>query len=258
MTPATLLPLPARSALPALLLPLLLVPAPAASDSFVLVHGAFAGEWAWDAVVPLLRAEGHDAIAVPLKGQGARLGENGPDVSPQDHVQDIVEAIEAAAPPVILVAHSYGGRPATGAWDRARDRLAHLVWVEAPAPLTDAGLPADGESLSFVVTMYPDAASAGLLSPPPVRAGAYPHPLTPMSIKALYGPVPVEGGPPPPTPGTFVVAEESSLPVLRRLGEVMAERRGWTLRSVPGGHDVPFDAPEALAALLLEIARATD
>jgi pimeloyl-ACP methyl ester carboxylesterase len=241
----------------AVLLPLLL-PGPAFADSFVLVHGAFAGEWAWDAVVPLLEAEGHDAVAVSLKGQGARAGENDPSISPEDHVQDIVEAIEAATPPVILVAHSYGGRPATGAWDRARDRLAHLVWVEAPAPLTDTGIPADGESLAFVVTMYPDAASAGLLSPPPVRTGTYPQPLTPMSIKALYGPVPIEGGPLPPIPGTFVAAEDSSLPVLRRLGEEMEERRNWTLRSVPGGHDVPFDAPEALAAVLLEIAQATE
>jgi carboxypeptidase C (cathepsin A) len=38
----------------------------------------------------------------------------------------------------------------------------------------------------------------------------------------------------------------------------MEERRNWTLRFVPGGHDVPFDAPEDLAAILLEIAQATE
>lgn len=118
--------------LPALLLALL--PSPALAVSFVLVPGAFGGAWAWDAVVPLLESADHEATAVELKGQGARLSENGPEVSPEDHVQDILAALQSAAPPVILVAHSYGGRPATGAWHRARNRVAHAVWVEAPPP----------------------------------------------------------------------------------------------------------------------------
>ena len=46
---------------------LALLPAPALADSFVLVPGAFGGAWTWDAVVPLLRAEGHSVTAVELK-----------------------------------------------------------------------------------------------------------------------------------------------------------------------------------------------
>lgn len=238
------------------LLAALLLSGPASADSFVLVHGAFGGEWAWDAVAPLLEARGHAVTAVSLKGQGARAEEAGPEVSVEDHVADIVAAIEAAAPPVILVAHSYGGRPATGAWDRARDRVAHMVYVEAPAPLADSGLPADDESLAFIVMMYPDVADAGMLPPPPTRTGAYDHPLTPMSLRALYGPVPLSA-PLPDTPATFVAAEGSSLPGLLRLGEALRDRRGWALETVPGGHDVPLEAPEALAAILLRIAEAT-
>ena len=103
---------------------LALAAAPACADSFVLVHGAWQGEWAWDAVTPLLEAEGHAVTAVALKGLGSRAGEASPEIGPEDHIADILAAIEAAAPPVILVAFSYGGRPATGAWDRARDRIA--------------------------------------------------------------------------------------------------------------------------------------
>ncbi len=241
---------------PAALL-LALLPAPALADSFVLVHGAFAGEWAWDAVAPLLRAEGHAVAAVSLKGQGARAGENAPDISVEDHIQDVSAAIEAAPPPVILVAHSYGGRPATGAWDQERDRVAHVVYVEAPAPLTDRGLPADSRSLAFVVTMYPDAADAGLLSPPPVRTGTYDHPLTPMSLKALYGAVPLSA-PLPDTPGTFVTGDASSLPGFRDLARLLHDRRGWEDVTLPGGHDLPMEAPEALAQVLLRVAEATD
>ena len=238
-------------------LALCLLATPAGADSFVLVHGAFGGEWAWDAVAPLLRAQGHEVTAVSLKGQGSRAAENGPEVSVEDHIQDVSAAIEAAPPPVILVAHSYGGRPATGAWDQERDRVAHVVFVEAPAPLTDRGLPADSRSLAFVVTMYPDAADAGLLSPPPVRAGTYDHPLTPMSLKALYGAVPLSA-PLPPTPGTFVYGAGSDLAGFRELGEALRDRKGWDLREVPGGHDVPLEQPEALAEILLEVAERTD
>jgi hypothetical protein len=42
------------------------------------------------------------------------------------------------------------------------------------------------------------------------------------------------------------------------LGEALRDRRGWTLESIPGGHDVPTENPEALAALLLRIADGTD
>ena len=236
---------------------LALLPAPALADSFVVVPGAFGGAWAWDAVVPLLEAQGHAVTTVELKGQGARLAENGPEVSVEDHIQDIAAAIEAAGPPVILVAHSYGGRPATGAWDRTRDRVAQVVWVEAPVPLRDTGLPPDSRSLAFVVTTYPEAADSGMLSPPPTRAGAYDHDLTPMSLKALYGPVPLSA-PLPPIPGTFVVATDSAIPGFRRLGEVLRDDRGWDLHEVPGGHDIPLEQPEALAAILLEVADRTE
>lgn len=235
-----------------------LAAAPACADSFVLVHGAWQGEWAWDAVTPLLEAEGHAVTAVALKGLGSRAGEASPEIGPEDHIADILAAIEAAAPPVILVAFSYGGRPATGAWDRARDRIAHAVWVEAPAPLSDGGLRADDRSLAFVVMMYPDIADTGMMPPPPTAREEPGRPLTPMPLKALYGAIPIAAPLPGETPATYVFAEDSSLPALRQLGEALAERRGWTLRSVPGGHDVPTGAPEALAAILLEVAAATD
>jgi pimeloyl-ACP methyl ester carboxylesterase len=224
-----------------LLLALLLLAAPARADTFVLVHGAFAGPWAWEEVAPLLEAAGHEAVAVTLS-----TGD--PETTVEDHAAAIVAAVEAAAPPVTLVAHSYGTRPATLAWGRARDRVARVVFVEGVAPQTDdlLALPGDDRSLATVVTLYPDAASAGLLSPPP---GADPR-AAPMALRALYAPVTV-AAPLPDVPRAFVVAEASSLPALHHLGESLRDRRGWDLRTVPGGHDVPREAPEALAAILL-------
>ena len=44
---------------------------PANGATFVLIHGAWQGAWAWQRVVPLLEAEGHRAVAVDLPGNGA-------------------------------------------------------------------------------------------------------------------------------------------------------------------------------------------
>src|SRR2546421_250033 len=38
--------------------------------TFILIHGARQGAWAWGTIVPRLKALGHDAIAVDLPGNG--------------------------------------------------------------------------------------------------------------------------------------------------------------------------------------------
>jgi len=41
-----------------------------AGVTFILVHGAWQGAWAWDTIVARLEAAGHPAIAVDLPGDG--------------------------------------------------------------------------------------------------------------------------------------------------------------------------------------------
>lgn len=75
-------------------------------------------------------------INVSLTGHGARRHQSGPHITLGDHADDIVSAIESAdAVNITLVAHSYGGRPATQAAGRIADRLRSIVYVDAHAPL---------------------------------------------------------------------------------------------------------------------------
>ncbi|NUK73881.1 alpha/beta hydrolase [Streptomyces lunaelactis] len=106
---------------------------------FVLVAGAWLGSWAWDEVVPELRAAGHGTHPVTLTGladkQGAPAGQ-------QTHVQDIVDEVERHdLRDVVLVGHSYSGIPVGQAAERIGDRLARVVFV-------DSGVPTDGESFA--------------------------------------------------------------------------------------------------------------
>ena len=57
------------------------------------------------------------------------------DIDLETHIQDILAVLECEdLRDVILVGHSYGGMVATGVADRARDKIRHLVYLDAFAP----------------------------------------------------------------------------------------------------------------------------
>ncbi|MEV6653971.1 alpha/beta hydrolase [Streptomyces sp. NPDC051219] len=105
---------------------------------FVLVAGAWLGSWAWDDVVPELRAAGHGAHALTLSGLAERQSV---PAGQQTHVQDIVGEVERLGlRDVVLVGHSYAGIPVGQAAERIGDRLNRIVFV-------DSGVPTHGESM---------------------------------------------------------------------------------------------------------------
>jgi pimeloyl-ACP methyl ester carboxylesterase len=117
--------------------------------AFVLVPGAWLGAWAWEEVVPGLRAAGHDVHPLTLSGLGEKRAGNSADgsaeeraaahrapVGQQTHVRDIVAEVERLdLRDVILVGHSYAGIPVGQAAGLIGDRLARLVLVDSEVPL---------------------------------------------------------------------------------------------------------------------------
>ena len=101
--------------------------------AFVLVHGAFMGAWGWDAVAAGLRAKGATVTVVELPAHGA-------DTSPptaatmEGYVAKIAAAIDAAGPPVTLVAHSMGGIPVTQAAEQMPGKIDKVVYLAAYFP----------------------------------------------------------------------------------------------------------------------------
>lgn len=104
--------------------------------TYVLVPGMWLDGLSWADVTTRLRAADHTVYPVTLTGLGDRAHLGGPEVDLDTHIADIVRTIEAAdLRDVILVGHSYGGFPVTGAAGRVRDRLRRLVYIESgPAP----------------------------------------------------------------------------------------------------------------------------
>ena len=114
----------------------------------VLVPGFWLGAWAWDEVAEALRADGHDVTALTLPGLESADADRS-SITLSDHVDAIVEAVEAAGPPVVLAVHSGTGASGYAASDRIPEKLAAMVYVDS-GPATGALDPNfEGDELSL-------------------------------------------------------------------------------------------------------------
>src|SRR5450759_1209267 len=95
----------------------------------ILVPGFWLGAWAWDVVAAALRADGHDVTALTLPGLES-VDTDRSSITFADHVDAIVEAVEAAPAPVVLAVHSASGFSGYAASDRVPDRIAAMVYVD--------------------------------------------------------------------------------------------------------------------------------
>jgi pimeloyl-ACP methyl ester carboxylesterase len=122
--------------------------------TYLLVHGASHGGWAWRKVVPLLVAQGHRVLAIDLPGHGddqtpAEM------VTLDDYVQKVVEVAYTQPGPVILVGHSSGGVTIAQAAERlGASKVEKLIFL-------DAFLPNNGESVFSLAAKFLPPSDAG-------------------------------------------------------------------------------------------------
>lgn len=102
---------------------------------FVVAHGAWSAGWAWKKMHPLMAARGHRLVTPTYTGLGERGQLGRPEIDLETHIADILGVLKFEdLRAVNLVGHSYGGVVATAVADRARERIAKLVYVDAFAP----------------------------------------------------------------------------------------------------------------------------
>ncbi|MFF7209705.1 alpha/beta fold hydrolase [Streptomyces sp. NPDC008238] len=228
--------------------------------NFVLIAGARLGSWAWDDVVPYLRAAGHGVHPLTLSGlaekQGAPAGQ-------QTHVQDIVDEVERQdLHDVVLVGHSYSGVPSGQAAGRIGERLAQVVFL-------DSSVPADGEPF---VSAWPDggammrttlAENGGFwpVAPPAHFEG---HGLTDDQIARIVG-----GSTPHPgatlteaavlqtplgdLPATYIKCTLGDPEPSDDVTKLLTSGR-WRLMEMDTGHWPMFSQPRELARILIDTA----
>ena len=212
---------------------------------FVLVHGAFHGAWCWERVTPLLV----DA-----------------QITLTDFADDVVEVLEGGdLADVVLVGHSFGGNAISGAADRVPGRIRHLVYLDGSLPRSGVA-PLDLALPEIAAERRALAAAAGHVSIAPpepssfgvpdgadadwVRGRLTPHPFGSMNT-ALTLLHPLGNG----LPCTYVECTAPSYPGLSWARAIARVQPGWHWRTLATGHDAMVTAPEATAALLMDIAQ---
>ncbi|MBK0394899.1 alpha/beta fold hydrolase [Ramlibacter algicola] len=241
------------------------------TSAVVLVHGAWHGGWCWDKVRPRLEAAGHRVLAPSLTGLGDREHLRHPIPSLDTHVADIVDLVESEdLHGVVLVGHSYGGMVITGAADALRDRVRHLVYL-------DAAVPADGQTFASFVpgitpedvarreaafrSMAPDGAWLPPISPAmvgvsdPEDVAWLQRCLRPHPLRTWLDPLRLPHGGHAGLPKTYVLATNPPTTAMGypRVAEI-ARGGEWTPREIDCGHDMMVVAPERTASLIAEAA----
>lgn len=109
------------------------------SKIFVLVHGAFAGEYAWGKVKPLLESAGNKVVTFDLPAHGDDAT-SAKDATFDSYIEKVGSFINAETKKVILVGHSMGGVVISQAAENLPDKIEKLVYLSAY-------LPKNGQSL---------------------------------------------------------------------------------------------------------------
>ncbi|MGA7802195.1 MAG: alpha/beta fold hydrolase [Gammaproteobacteria bacterium] len=99
-----------------------------ADHPLILIHGAWAGRWVWDTLLPGLHEAGFDPIAVDLPADGSD------DLIPREasldrYLQHLDGVIGSLPGPFSLVAHSGAGVIATQLAERYAERVAAVVYI---------------------------------------------------------------------------------------------------------------------------------
>ncbi len=234
--------------------------------TFVLVAGAFHGAWAWEKVQRLFEADGHTVHAVDLTGQGAKAELATPDTNVSTHIDDVVQVIEGAdLHNVVLVGHSYSGIVVTGAADRVRDRIAHIVYTDATVPtdgmsaadyagptITQAALDAANGDWRvdnfFPISKFGPFADADAQAR--FAAKLVKHPMASLFEKVRLEKQPIERR-------TFVRSTLDPMAIFDAFAAHAKTAPDWEYYEIRTGHNAMLTAPDELAAILLSIEKAT-
>jgi pimeloyl-ACP methyl ester carboxylesterase len=222
--------------------------APAAS-TFVIVHGAWGGGWAFRRVETLLRARGHTVYRPSLTGLGERVHLATPDVSLSTHIDDIVNVLVFEdLHEVTLVGHSYGGMVITGVADRVPERIRSLIYI-------DALVPNDGDSAAGLLGPRTDwlkqMTKGGFIVPPWVKPEQPLPKDVPQPLKTFTEAIVLRNKAGRAVPATYILTMEAGKNVDDFSSQAeRARARGWPVHILQADHNPQWSAPEPLVQML--------
>ena len=229
--------------------------------TIVLAHGAWSAAWAWKKVRPLMAADGHSFFTPTYTGLGERAHLARPENDLETHIADVLGVIQFEdLHDVALIGHSYGGMVATGVADRARDRVARLIYL-------DAFVPTDGKALiDFVPSPERDRLLGSVktgdgwrVTPNPTPPDTSPEDLEwvgkfrmPQSVKCFTQPLRLKAE--LTLPRVFIHCTRfADKKPFAQFAERARTEAGWQCHDLDASHSPNVTAPTALVTLLRQI-----
>ena len=210
---------------------------------------------------PLMQAAGHRLLTPTYTGLGEREHLASPLVDLETHIQDILNIIRYEdLRDIVLLGHSYGGMVATGVADRARDRVAQLIYL-------DAFVPRDGQSLLDLNEparpRMQEAARSGdgwRVPPNPTPPDTPPHDLEWLSARRVNMPIKcfetklkLHNGEPG-LPRSYIYATRiTPADTFGPFAKRAKSEPGWRYYEIDASHSPGVTAPAALMVLLEKI-----
>ena len=229
------------------------------AKTFLVCHGAWSAGWAWKKMHPLMQAAGHRLVTPSYTGLGERAHLANPSIDLETHIEDMLNVIKYEdLRDIVLVGHSYGGMVATGVADRARDRVAQLIYV-------DAFVPEDGQSLfdlnKVAVQKLADSGDGWRVPPNPTPPDTPEADLAwltarrvDMPIKCFETRLKLQGGKLT-LPRSYIYATRiTPADTFGQFARRTKNEAGWRYFEIDASHSPNVTAPEALMALLEKIA----
>jgi pimeloyl-ACP methyl ester carboxylesterase len=219
-------------------------------STFVLVPGAWHGAWCYRRVADLLMAKGHKVHVLTLTGLGDRVHLASDAVNMDTHIADIVNFVKwEDLNNFVLVGHSYGGLPITGAADQIGDKVSSIVYL-------DAFIPEDGQSMVDIVKRPVPA--TGSAPPFPAKAfkinekdEAYVNAkMTPQPVNTYAQKIKVAGAYKKVAKKAYVRSLQFNNPAFQVIYEALKQDAAWKTYTVDCGHDMMLDKPEEIAGIL--------
>ncbi len=224
--------------------------------TFVVCHGAWSAGWVWKKMRPLMRERGHELFTPTYTGLGERAHLATPDIDLETHIADILGVLEFEdLNNVNLIGHSYGGMVATGVADRARARIAKLIYLDAFAP-------EDGDSLMSLLTEEARAQRRARtpdgwrIPPTPVPDDTPPGDVewckprrVPQPAKTFEQELKLQNGPLT-LPRHYIYCTRITPGDRFRRFLERARREGWGNDEIDSSHNPHINCPEVLMGLL--------
>jgi len=223
--------------------------------TYVIVHGAWGGSWAFKKVDSLLTAQGATVYRPSLTGQGERVHLATPEVGLGTHIKDVVNAILFEdLNNIILVGHSYGGMVITGVADSLPERISQMIYL-------DAFVPEDGESV-FAQGKTPESMKPlmenGFLIPKWVKPNQAPPKDVPHSVKTFTDKISLKNPKRLTIPTHYILTVEKGKDPLKDDFSNQAEKAKkykWPVFVLEADHNPQWSAPEPFVDMLQNIVR---